>query len=102
EPTGDAAVAEQPGADGLPVPLPPLAQVNPGTPAPGSATGTAAGVPVNRPVPDNSGGGSLPAATDGSGAVGQTQKAAQPVRTQAEDAVVQNQQHTPLFEHKLT
>src|SRR6201996_4222903 len=33
-PTDSAAVAEQPGADGLPVPLPPLAQVNPGTPAP--------------------------------------------------------------------
>ncbi|MGB8419631.1 hypothetical protein, partial [Paraburkholderia sp.] len=60
------------------------------------------GVPVNPPVPDNSGGGGLPAATDGTGAVGQTQKAAQPVRTQSEDAVVQNQQHTPLFEHKLT
>jgi hypothetical protein len=39
EPAGNAAVAEQPGADGLPVPLPPLAQVNPGTPAPGGATG---------------------------------------------------------------
>jgi hypothetical protein len=44
----------------------------------------------------------LPAATDGSGAIGQTQKDAQPVRTQSEDAVVQNQQHTPLFDHKLT
>ncbi|ANB73505.1 hypothetical protein P3T22_001839 [Paraburkholderia sp. GAS348] len=102
EPAGSAAIAEQPGADGLPVPLPPLAQVNPGTPAPGSGTGTATGVPVNPPVPENSSGGGLPAATDGSGAVGQTQKAAQPVRTQSEDAVVQNQQHTPLFEHKLT
>src|SRR5258708_16920956 len=35
EPAGNAAVAEQPGSDGLPVPLPPLAQVNPGIPAPG-------------------------------------------------------------------
>jgi len=110
EPASNAAVAAdqpgttgQPGADGLPVALPPLAQVNPGTPAPGSTTGTATGVPVNPPVPaSSSAGGGLPGATDESGAVGQTQKAAQPVRTQSEDAVVQNQQHTPLFEHKLT
>jgi hypothetical protein len=49
-PADSAAVAEQPGADGLPVPLPPLAQVNPGTPAPGGGTGTATGVPVTPPV----------------------------------------------------
>jgi hypothetical protein len=101
-PADSAAVAEQPGADGLPVPLPPLAQVNPGTPAPGGGTGTATGVPVTPPVPENSSGGGLPAATDGTGAVGQSQKEAQPVRTQSEDAVVQSQQHTPLFDHKLT
>nr|WKF56861.1 hypothetical protein HUO10_001332 [Paraburkholderia busanensis] len=104
-PAGSEAVAEQPGADGLPVPLPPLAQVNPGVPAPGGNTGTATGVPVNPPTPDggnagNSAGG-LPAATDGSGAIGQTQKAAEPVRTQAEEAVVQRE-HAPLFDHKLT
>ncbi len=113
-PSDNGTVAEQPGADGLPVPLPPLAQVNPGTPAPGSGTGTATGVPVNPPTPDNSTSsgtnsgtsgstaGGLPGATDGSGSVGQTQKAAQPVRTQSEDAVVQSQQHTPLFDHKRT
>ncbi|RFU46736.1 hypothetical protein [Paraburkholderia sp. DHOC27] len=102
-------VAEQPGADGLPVPLPPLAQVSPGAPAPGSATGTATGVPVTPPTPDessNSSGataGGLPAASDGSGAgaVGQTQKAAQPVRTQSEEAVAQ-QQNAALFAHSLT
>jgi hypothetical protein len=97
-------VAEQPGADGLPVPLPPLAQTNPGAPAPGSATGTATGVPVTPPVPDNGGAtaGGLPPASDGTGAIGQTQKAAQPVRTQSEDAIVQQQQNAPLFEHSLT
>ncbi|MFM0201388.1 hypothetical protein PQR53_16125 [Paraburkholderia fungorum] len=104
-PAGSEAVAEQPGADGLPVPLPPLAQINPGAPAPGGNTGTATGVPVNPPPPEsgnasNTAGG-LPAATDGSGAIGQTQKAAEPVRTQAEEAVVQRE-HAPLFDHKLT
>jgi hypothetical protein len=100
-PAGSEAVAEQPGADGLPVPLPPLAQVTPGAPAPGSTTGTATGVPVNPPPPDSNSGGGLPAATDGSGAVGQTQRAAEPVRTQAEQAVVQRE-HAPLFDGKLT
>ena len=101
---GLTAADQQPGADGLPTLLPPLAQVNPESSAPGSGTGTATGVPVNPPVPDNgnSNGGNLPPATDGTGAVGQTQKAAEPVRTQSEDAVVQSQQHTPLFDHKLT
>ncbi|OAJ57620.1 hypothetical protein A6V36_03870 [Paraburkholderia ginsengiterrae] len=100
-PAGSEAVAEQPGADGLPVPLPPLAQVNPGAPVPGGNTGTATGVPVNPPPPQGNSAGGLPAATDGSGAIGQTQKAAEPVRTQAEEAVVQRE-HAPLFDHKLT
>ncbi|RZF29461.1 hypothetical protein EVC45_11580 [Paraburkholderia sp. UYCP14C] len=100
-PAGTDTVAEQPGADGLPVPLPPLAQVLPGAPAPGGATGTATGVPVNPPLPEGSNAGGLPAATDGSGAVGQTQRANEPVRTQAEQAVVQRE-HAPLFDHKLT
>ncbi|WP_233802663.1 SlyX family protein [Paraburkholderia sp. HP33-1] len=105
-PAGSDTVAEQPGADGLPVPLPPLAQIVPGAPAPGGTTGTATGVPVNPPTPDGSNAGStnsggLPPATDGSGAVGQTQRANEPVRTQAEQAVVQRE-HAPLFDHKLT
>ncbi|HZZ11224.1 MAG TPA: hypothetical protein VFE79_11095 [Paraburkholderia sp.] len=100
-PAGSEAVAEQPGADGLPVPLPPLAQASPGAPAPGGANGTATGVPVNPPPPDGNSAGGLPSATDGSGAIGQTQKAAEPVRTQAEEAVVQRE-HAPLFDHKLT
>ncbi|MEX3896497.1 hypothetical protein [Paraburkholderia sp. BR10954] len=105
-PAGSGAVAEQPGADGLPVPLPPLAQIAPGAPAPAGTTGTATGVPVNPPTPDgsnagNASAGGLPAATDGSGAVGQTQRANEPVRTQAEQAVVQRE-HAPLFDHKLT
>ncbi|MBB5419665.1 hypothetical protein QF000_004637 [Paraburkholderia atlantica] len=105
-PAGSGTVAEQPGPDGLPVPLPPLAQIAPGAPAPAGTTGTATGVPVNPPTPDGSNAGTasaggLPAATDGSGAVGQTQRANEPVRTQAEQAVVQRE-HAPLFDHKLT
>ncbi len=107
------AVAEQPGADGLPVPLPPLAQVTPGASAPGSLTGTATGVPVNPPSPDSgpTTGATGTSATSGPqqgapvgvnpGAVGQTQQAAAPERTQAEQAVVQRE-HAPLFDHKLT
>ncbi|CAE6867049.1 hypothetical protein R75461_08342 [Paraburkholderia nemoris] len=105
-PASNGTVAEQPGADGLPVPLPPLAQVNPGAPAPGAGNGTATGVPVTPPAPEGGGTssgatGGLPPATDGTGTVGQTQKAAQPVRTQAEEAVAQRE-HAPLFDHKLT
>jgi hypothetical protein len=109
-PPGSEAVADQPGADGLPVPLPLLAQVTPGAPAPGGSTGTATGVPVNPPSPE--GGGTAAAGTPGApsapgapgapdGTIGQTQKAAEPVRTQAEEAVVQRE-HAPLFDHKLT
>ncbi|WP_238268517.1 hypothetical protein [Paraburkholderia terrae] len=110
-PAGSEAVAEQPGADGLPMPLPPLAQVTPGAPAPGNATGTATGVPVNPPAPEGSTAAGSPGTSNPNaqasgpgmpeGAIGQTQKAAEPVRTQAEEAVVQRE-HAPLFDHKLT
>ncbi|NLP62413.1 hypothetical protein [Paraburkholderia sacchari] len=115
-----ASVADQPGADGLPVPLPPLAQALPGATAPGSLTGTATGVPVNPPSPDS---GPATGATGSSAAsgpqqgapvgvnaganaganptVGETQKNAAPTRTEAEQAVVQRE-HAPLFDHKLT
>lgn len=114
------SVAEQPGADGLPVPLPPLAQALPGATAPGSLTGTATGVPVNPPSPDSgqTAGATGSAAASGpqqgtpvgvnpganpnaSPTVGETQKNAEPTRTQAEEAVVQRE-HAPLFDHKLT
>jgi hypothetical protein len=101
---GSTDVAEQPGADGLPVPLPPLAQAIPGAPAPGAQSGTATGVPVNPPAPE----GSTPTGSTAPGApvapptaIGETQKAAEPIRTQAEDAVVQRE-HAPLFDRKLT
>ncbi|WP_224013047.1 MULTISPECIES: hypothetical protein [Paraburkholderia] len=111
-PEGAALVGEQPGADGLPVPLPPLAQALPGANAPGALTGTATGVPVNPPSPDA---GATSGATGASAAsgpqqgapvgvnptVGETQKDAQPTRTQAEQAVVERE-HAPLFDHKLT
>ncbi|MBN3767932.1 hypothetical protein, partial [Burkholderia sp. Ac-20365] len=86
-------------------------QVTPGAPAPGNATGTATGVPVNPPAPEGStGAGSAGTSNPNAqasgpgmpeGAIGQTQKAAEPVRTQAEEAVVQRE-HAPLFDHKLT
>jgi hypothetical protein len=104
-PADNGTVAEQPGADGLPVPLPPLAQVNPGAPAPGGQSGTATGVPVSPPVPEGTSATGAPTAQGAAGvpdgSVGQTQKAAEPVRTQAEEAVVQRE-HAPLFDHKLT
>ena len=111
-----ATVAEQPGADGLPVPLPPLAQALPGAAAPGALTGTATGVPVNPPSPDagtTNGATGTSAASgpqqgapvgvnpSGSPTVGETQKSAEPTRTQAEEAVVQRE-HAPLFDHRLT
>lgn len=106
----DSTAAQQPGADGLPVPLPPLAQINPNANAPGSSTGTATGVPVTPPVPEGAsakaagtggGTGGAPSSGESPGAIGQTQKAAEPARTQAEEAVVQRE-HAPLFDHKLT
>jgi len=112
----DATVAEQPGADGLPVPLPPLAQALPGATAPGALTGTATGVPVNPPSPDagqtNGSTGTSAASGPQQGTpvgvnpnanptVGETQKSAEPMRTEAEEAVVQKE-HAPLFDHKLT
>ncbi|MEM5326806.1 hypothetical protein VSR34_09390 [Paraburkholderia sp. JHI2823] len=116
----DPTVAEQPGADGLPVPLPPLAQALPGATAPGALTGTATGVPVNPPSPEagTTSGATGTAAASGpqqgapvgvnaganpnaSPTVGETQKSAEPSRTQAEEAVVQRE-HAPLFDHRLT
>ncbi|MGN6318053.1 hypothetical protein [Trinickia sp.] len=98
EPDSNAAVAAPPGADGLPVPLPPLAQVSPGSTGPTSGASTATGVPTTATLPGPA--GSAAADTEG-GAIGTTQKAAQPVRTEAENAVVQRE-HAPLFDRKLT
>jgi hypothetical protein len=113
------AVAARPGDDGLPAPLPPslrasatqYAQATPGVSAPGAQTGTATGVPVNPPAPDsdttNPTGATGSAAASGpqqpgaATAVGETQKSAEPVRTQAEEAVVQRE-HAPLFDRRLT
>lgn len=67
-----------------------LTQNNPSG-VPPATTGTATGVPA---VPNRSEPGAPPT-------IGQQQKAAEPVRTQAEDAVVQRE-HAPLFDHKLT
>ncbi|WP_296655671.1 hypothetical protein [Paraburkholderia sp.] len=108
----DTAVAEQPGDDGLPMPLPPLAQALPGATAPGSLTGTATGVPVNPPSPDSGPGGGATGGSASSGpqqgapvgvnpTIGETQKEAQPQRTQAEQAVVERE-HAPLFDRRLT
>jgi hypothetical protein len=83
----DAAAAAPPGADGLPVPLPPLAQLDPGSSEPASGAGGPAA-------------GAVAGSAD-AGAIGTTQKAAQPVRTEAENAVVQRE-HAPLFDRKLT
>jgi hypothetical protein len=105
-----SAGAEQAGADGLP--LPQLAQATPGVNAPGAQTGTATGVPVNPPAPEGdagpSGGATGAAAASGPQqpgggptAVGETQKATEPTRTQAEQAVVQRE-HAPLFDRRLT
>jgi hypothetical protein len=126
-----ATVTAPPGDDGQPVPLQPLpalAQATPGVNAPGAQTGTATGVPVNPPAPSGettgaagaatgtaaaSGpqqpaqAGAQPATQPGAGqsgaptAVGETQKAAEPIRTQAEEAVVQRE-HAPLFDRRLT
>ncbi|WP_179402580.1 hypothetical protein [Burkholderia guangdongensis] len=86
-----------PGGSGEGVAAPPsvVSQYTPVTPAPGEGTGTATGVPVTPPPP--------PSATEENapGTVGTTQKAAEPTRTAAEDAVVQRE-HAPLFDHKLT
>jgi hypothetical protein len=90
----EAAPAAPPGADGLPIPLPPLAQLTPGSTGPTSGASTATGVPTTSALPEPGGG------ADG-GAIGTTQKAAQPIRTEAENAVVQRE-HAPLFDRKLT
>ncbi len=92
----DGSTVPPPGADGLPVPLQPLgqiAQVAPGSAGPTSGGSTATGVPTTPAIPE-------PAGAGGS-AIGTTQKAAQPARTEAENAVVQRE-HAPLFDRKLT
>jgi hypothetical protein len=91
----EAATVPPPGADGLPVPLPPLAQLAPGSAGPTSGASTATGVATTSALPEPAAG-----AAEGS-AIGTTQKAAQPVRTEAENAVVQRE-HAPLFDRKLT
>jgi hypothetical protein len=98
----DGAAVPPPGADGLPVPLQPLpqiAQVTPGSAGPTSGASTATGVPTTPAIPEPAG-GTAAAGAEG-GAIGTTQKAAQPVRTEAENAVVQRE-HAPLFDRKLT
>jgi hypothetical protein len=99
DPTPAASIAA-PGQDGLPAPLPPLpalAQVTPGAPGPSGAGQTATGVPAAA-SPSGASGASGAAEQN---AIGTTQKAAQPVRTEAGNAVVQRE-HAPLFNRKLT
>lgn len=72
-----------------------ISQYTPITPAPGEGTGTATGVPVNPPPPQGAGETAAP------GTIGTTQKASEPGRTAAEEAVVQRE-HSPLFDRKLT
>jgi hypothetical protein len=99
-PGNDTATVSPPGADGLPVPLPPLAQLNPGSAGPTSGASTATGVPTGSNLPQPATGAAI-TGTEGGGTIGTTQKAAQPVRTEAENAVVQRE-HAPLFDRKLT
>ncbi|KVN33858.1 hypothetical protein WT11_14675 [Burkholderia stagnalis] len=88
----------EPGAPGA-APGTLVSQYTPVTPAPGEGTGTATGVPVNPPPPAGSGAGA--ADTGMPGTIGTTQKAAEPTRTAAEEAVAQRE-HAPLFARKLT
>ncbi|WP_186151270.1 hypothetical protein [Burkholderia gladioli] len=95
-----------------------LAQATPLSPAPGDGTGTATGVPVIPPA-SGSGGSSASSGSNGAGSggggsraganasapapgtIGTDNRAAEPIRTEAENAVVQRE-HAPLFDHKLT
>lgn len=101
----DGSAVPPPGADGLPVPLQPLpqmaqvAQMAPGSTGPTSGASTATGVPTTPAIAEPAG-GTAAAGSEG-GAIGTTQKAAQPARTEAENAVVQRE-HAPLFDRKLT
>ncbi|WP_206952986.1 hypothetical protein [Trinickia acidisoli] len=99
---GDASTVPPPGADGLPVTLPPLAQIAPGSSGPTSGASTATGVPTTPAIPGSASGAAATGTqgADGS-AIGTTQKAAQPTRTEAENAVVERE-HAPLFDRKLT
>ncbi|AOK14615.1 hypothetical protein WL40_06600 [Burkholderia ubonensis] len=87
----------EPGGPGDAAPATLMSQYTPVSPAPGEGTGTATGVPVNPPPPAGPG----TAEPGAPGAIGTTQKAAEPTRTAAEEAVAQRE-HAPLFEHKLT
>lgn len=93
-PDGSTPSGDDGGPDPQPAP-PLLTQTAPGAPGPKSAGETATGVPATPRVPDTGTSGN-----DGT-AVGATQKAAQPARTEAESAVVQRE-HAPLFNRKLT
>jgi hypothetical protein len=77
---------------------PALAQITPGAPAPGGGGQTATGVPARPPAPASAAG---TVESGESGAVGTSQKAAQPARTEAEEAVAQRE-HAPLFDRRLT
>lgn len=87
----------EPGGPGEAAPATLMSQYTPVMPAPGEGTGTATGVPVNPPPPAGSG----TADTGAPGAIGTKQKAAEPTRTAAEEAVAQRE-HAPLFDRKLT
>lgn len=81
-----------------------LAQYTPLSPAPGDGTGTATGVPVSPPVTgssSSSGSGVGRVGSNAAGTIGTENRAAEPTRTEAENAVVQRE-HAPLFDHKLT
>ncbi len=100
-PGDETATVPPPGADGLPVPLAPLAQLSPGSTGPTSGASTATGVPTGSNLPHPSTGARAAGAAQEGDTIGTTQKAAQPVRTEAENAVVQRE-HAPLFDRKLT
>ena len=93
ETAGSATAQANP--DDVPAPVPaPLAQIVPGAAGPTGGSQTATGVPARPPAHES-------AAGVENGTIGTTQQATQPVRTEAENAVVQRE-HAPLFDRKLT